>query len=191
MEITVRDAITVVHGMFFGALLLLMFTGGFAGLYATSARPQHWAPTTAQRGLLSIYLAVMALLAWTTVFLGAYAVYPWYRAIPLAGTVSLAPYPQHLLMSNPLTAGWHDIGMEWKEHLAWMAPISLTAVAYIVARYGSHLRALKPLRNAVFGLLALAFVSAGIAGFFGAMLNKNAAVRGGAQIVLMKGQPHE
>lgn len=102
-----------------------------------------------------------------------------------AGTVNLAAYPQRLLMSNPLTIGWHDIGMEWKEHFAWFAPISLTAAAYIYRRYGTHLHELKLLRQAMFGLIALAFVSAGVAGFFGAMLNKNAAVRGGAQIVIM------
>lgn len=190
MEITVRDAVTVMHGMFFGALLLLSFSGAAAGIYATSASTHHWAPTAAQRRFLSIYLAVMALLAWITVFLGAYAVYPWYRALPPAGAVDLAGYPQHLLMSNAATSGWHDIGMEWKEHLAWFAPISLTALAFIFARYGTHLRALTALRNAVFGLLALAFVATCTAGFFGAMLNKNAPVRGGANIMLLQGHSH-
>lgn len=71
MEITVRDAVTVVHGMFFGALLLLAFTGAAAALYATSTATNHWVPTSAQRRFLSAYLAIMALLAWITVFLGA------------------------------------------------------------------------------------------------------------------------
>jgi len=188
VEITVRDLVTVVHGMFFGALLLLTFTGAAASLYAMSASSSGWTPTSSQQRAITIYLAVMALLAWTTVFLGAYAVYPWYRAIPPAGTHNLAAYPQRLLMSNSLTVGWHDIGMEWKEHLAWFAPISLTAVAYLFSRYGTQLRSLRALRQAVFGLVALAFASACIAGFFGAMLNKNAAVRGGAQIVIMRGE---
>jgi hypothetical protein len=191
VEITVRDAITVVHGMFFGALLLLSFTGGAVGLYAAAASGGSWNMTNRQRKFLSTYLAVMALLAWITVFLGAYVVYPWYRAIPPAGTLNMVDYPQHLLMSSPATSGWHDLGMEWKEHLAWFAPISLTAVAYIFARYGTHLRSLKPLRNAVAGLMVLAFVAACIAGFFGAMLNKHAPVRGGANIVLLQGHPHE
>ncbi|MEO7066732.1 MAG: hypothetical protein ABI114_07470 [Rhodanobacter sp.] len=110
--------------------------------------------------------------------------------MPPIGTLDLAGYPQHLLLSNPATAGWHSLGMEWKEHLAWFAPISLTAVAWIVARYGTHLRSLKALRNAVFGLLALAFLAVCISGFFGAMLNKHAPVRGGGNIVLMTGQVH-
>lgn len=191
MEITVRDALTVLHGMFFGALLLLTFTGAAVGLYATSASTNYWVPTPAQRRFLSIYLAFMALLAWATVLLGAYAIYPWYRAHPPAGTINLAGYPQRLLMSSPTTTGWHDIGMEWKEHIAWFAPISLTAVAYIFARQGGDLRSVKGLRTAVVGLIALSFAAASIAGFFGAMLNKHAPVRGGADIVLMQGQSHE
>ncbi|HEV2700162.1 MAG TPA: hypothetical protein VGV09_00920 [Steroidobacteraceae bacterium] len=190
MEITVRDALTVVHGMFFGALLLLAFTGAAVGLYATSASSQPWMLTPAQRRFLSMYLAFMAVLAWATVFLGAYAIYPWYRAHAPAGTADLSGYPQRLLISSPLTTGWHDIGMEWKEHLAWFAPICLTAAAAIFAKYGTHLRSLKPLRNALFGLITLSFLAASVAGFFGAMLNKHAPVRGGADIVLMDGQSH-
>jgi hypothetical protein len=190
MEISLRDAVTVVHGMIFGALLLLMFTGAAAGLYVSSASSNHWTPGARQRRFYSIYLAVMALLAWLAVLVGAYAVYPWYRAHAPAGLTDLSGYPQRLLMSRPSTTGWHDIGMEWKEHIAWFAPISLTAVAYLVARYGRHLHAMQSLRRAVVALLALAFFSAAVAGFFGAMLNKYAPVRGGARIVLMHGERH-
>ncbi len=200
MQITLRDAITVVHGMLFGAVLLLMFTGAAVGLYASSASSSYWTPSSGQRRFFAVYLTVMALLAWTVVLLGAYAIYPWYRArLPAgpggpggpAGTLDLAAYPQRLLMSNPATSGWHDIGMEWKEHIAWFAPISLTAVAYTFAHYGGDLRAHRPLRTAVLGLLALGFIAAGVAGFFGAMLNKYAPVRGGSNIVLMQGETHE
>jgi hypothetical protein len=190
MEITFREAITIVHGMFFGALLLLTFTGAAVGLYVISST-NSWAPTRSQRSFFSIYLAVMALLAWVAVLLGAYAIYPWYRAHPPVGTLDLAGYPQRLLMSNPATAGWHDIGMEWKEHIAWLAPITLTAVAYIFSHYGTDLRSHRPLRNAVFALLTLGFIAAGIAGFFGAMLNKYAPVRGGPNVVLMQEETHE
>jgi hypothetical protein len=191
MEISFRDLATIVHGMFFGAALLLMFTGAAVGLYTSSTSSNFWTPGSRQRSFFSSYLAVMALLAWIAVFLGAYAIYPWYRAHPPAGTLDLIGYPQHLLMSNPVTAGWHNIGMEWKEHIAWLAPISLTAVAYTFAHYGTDLRSHRPLRNAVFGLLALGFIAAGIAGFFGAMLNKYAPVRGGPNIVFMQGEAHE
>ena len=190
MEITVRDAVAVVHGMVFGAALLLAFTGAAVAVCASASSQNPWSATPAQRHLLTTYLGVMALLAWSTVLLGAYAVYPWYRAVPPPGTVDLSAFPQRLLMSNPRTTGWHDIGMEWKEHVAWFAPIGLTAVAFIHARYAARLHAMRPLRNAVLGLLALAFVSASVAGFFGAMLNKHAPVRGGPTLVLMHGEPH-
>ena len=184
MEITLRDAITVVHGMGFGGLLLLTFSGAAVALYAICASPGGWTPTDREGRFLGLYFAIMATLGWLTVFAGAYLVYPWYRARPPAGTADLSGFPQRLLMSKPTTIGWHDIGMESKEHLAWFAPIGLTAVAYIFLNYRTHLRRHSGMRSAVFGLVTLAFFAAAIAGFFGAMLNKNAPVRGGANIVL-------
>jgi len=190
MEITFRDAVTVLHGMGFGALLLLTFSGAFIGL-SMACSTAAWRPGSGEPRLFNLYLAVMALLAWLTVLAGAYLVYPWYRAHPPAGTVDLGGYPQRLLMASPTTTGWHDIGMEWKEHIAWFAPISLTALAYIAWRYGRSLGRIEGLRNAVFGLALLAFAATGVAGFFGAMLNKYAPVRGGSEIVLMKTQSHD
>lgn len=128
----------------------------------------------------------MAALAWLTVISGSYVVYPWYRAIPPAGTTDLSAFPQHLLQSSPLTAGWHDLGMEWKEHVAWFAPIAMTMVAYIFIKYGPRLALFSEMRKAVLGFVVVAFVATGIAGFFGAMLNKYAPVRGGADIVLIQ-----
>jgi hypothetical protein len=190
MEITFRDAATVLHGMFFGAVLLLAFTGAGVGLYAISSPQGRWVPTAAQHKWLARYLAAMAVLAWLTVLLGAYVVYPWYRAHPPPGLTDLNGFPQRLLMSSATTTGWHDLGMEWKEHIAWFAPIALTAAAYLMGRYGAHLYLLRSVRRALFGLILLAFAAAGVAGFFGAMLNKYAPVRGGATIVLMHGDSH-
>jgi len=56
------------------------------------------------------------------------------------------------------------------------------------------MRAIAPvqeMRNAVIGLVTLAFFAAATAGFFGAMLNKNAPVRGGANIILMQSAGHD
>jgi len=189
VEITLRDAVTVVHGMGFGALLLLGFSGALVILLSSSVAGHPWTPRERRFG--GYYLGAMAVLAWAAVFAGAYVIYPWYRAIAPLGTADLSGYPQRLLMTDPSTAGWHDIGMEWKEHIAWFAPITLTALTYLFVKYGPQLFRFRALRNAMLGLAAIAFVSTAIAGLFGAMLNKYAPVRGGAELVILKAKPHE
>jgi uncharacterized membrane protein len=77
--------------------------------------------------------------------------------------------------------------MEWKEHVAWLAPISITMAAFVFIRYGRDLRNHRQLRAAVLVFTLASFVAAGIAGFFGAMLNKNAPVQGGPTIQLSSG----
>jgi hypothetical protein len=129
----------------------------------------------------------MVVLAWTAVLTGAYVIYPWYRAAVPPGTVDLSEFPQHLLMSSPSTIGWHSLGMEWKEHVAWFAPISISMAAFVFIRYGRDLGNHKQLRSAVLGFVAASFLAAGIAGFFGAMIDKYAPVQGGQTIQLMHG----
>lgn len=115
-------------------------------------------------------------------------VYPWYRAKPPAGA-ALTAYPQALLQSSAATAGWHNLGMEWKEHIAWFAAIAMTAVAYVLVRYrGRSMREHDGLRRAVLAFALVAFASAAVAGFFGANLNKEAPVRGGLRISLSGGR---
>jgi hypothetical protein len=191
MEITYRDAITVLHGMGFGAVLLLGFSGAAMALYALAASSSPWTPSVRERRYLTVYFGLLALLAWIAVLAGTYVIYPWYRAHPPAGTTNLTGFPKALLISSPTTTGWHDLGMEWKEHIAWFSPLSLTVVTYLVARYGVALRSMPGLRNAVVGLLVLGLFSTGVAGLFGAMLNKYAPVRGGTDIVIMKGESHD
>lgn len=188
MEITVRDLFTVLHGMGFGALFMLAFSGAIAELYRMSAQGAPPQPGSREQILLRLYLGAMVVLAWATVFSGAYLVYPWYRAIPPAGTTELADFPQRLLMSNPKTSGWHSLGMEWKEHVAWLAPIAMTMVAYVFVKYGPALKRQRQLRAAVLAFAVMAFVATGIAGAFGAFLNKYAPVRGGTTIGIMEGE---
>jgi hypothetical protein len=189
MEISVRDAVTVLHGMGFGALLLLAFSGAFVGLYSSSIAGHAW--NERERNFVGWYLIVMAILAWAAVLAGAYLVYPWYRAIAPVGTIDLGGYPQRLLMANPMMIGWHSLGMEWKEHIAWFAPITLTTVAFVFIKYGTQLSNFRSLRNTVLALAALALLSTAVAAGFGAMLNKYAPVRGGAEMILIKGTDHE
>jgi len=188
MEITVRGLWTLIHGMGFGALYLLACSGALVELYrfTASSAPSEFA--AGQERFLKYYLITMVVLAWASVLIGAYVIYPWYRAVPTPGTVDLSMFPQRLLMSSPTTIGWHSLGMEWKEHVAWFAPISITMVAFVFIKYGRDLRNHRQLRAAVLCFAAASFVAAGIAGFFGAMITKDAPIHGGHTIRLSGGE---
>jgi hypothetical protein len=185
MELSYRDLVTVLHGMGFGALFMLAFSGAIGLIYASALGAGQWQASPRHRAMFRFYLVSMAALAWLAVLSGTYLIYPWYRAKPPPGTVDLSAYPQRLLLSSPLTAGWHDYGMEWKEHIAWLTPIAMTMVAYVFLRYGPALTQHRGLRRAVLGFTAAAFLATAVAGAFGAFLNKYAPVGGGPEIVLM------
>jgi hypothetical protein len=129
MMLTSRESWTAIHGMIFGAGYLLLFTGTWTGIWMlNSGRVTPQGARTCAR-LTAIAAWAMAILAFAAVFAGTYLIYPWYRAMPPHGVPStaLAHYPKYLLLSNPQTASWHEFGMEWKEHAAWLAPILATA----------------------------------------------------------------
>jgi hypothetical protein len=78
--------------------------------------------------------------------------------------------------------------MEWKEHVSWLAPIAMTMVAYVTLKYRGAITRPRHMRTVVLGFAVAAFVATGVAGAFGAFLNKYAPVRGGSGIVLMEGE---
>lgn len=182
MEISMHGLWTMIHGMGFGALYLLAFSGALVELRRRYRANGAEEVSAGDERFLRTYLVVLAVLAWITVLTGTYIIYPWYRAVPPAGTVDLAGYPQRLLLSHSYTAAWHSIGMEWKEHVAWIVPIATTMAAAVFARYGRQLKQHAALRSAVTAFLVAAFLAAAAAGLMGAMLNKNAPVAGGAEI---------
>ena len=188
MEITVRDLVTVLHGMGFGALFMLAFSGALVELYRMSLATGPVLTSNRGQMLLNVYLVAMVLLAWLTVFSGAYIVYPWYRAVPPAGLTDLSEYPRRLLLSSGKTSEWHNVGMEWKEHVSWLAPIAITMVAYVAMKYRWAITRPRQMRTAVLVFAVAAFVATGVAGAFGAFLNKYAPVRGGSVIILMEGE---
>jgi hypothetical protein len=188
MEITTRSLWTLIHGMGFGALYLLACSGAVVEIYRSYYPGDRASENHVTDQLLKVYLVVMAALAWLAVLSGTYIIYPWYRAVAPAGTASLADFPQRLLQSNPETSGWHSVGMEWKEHVAWLVPISITMAAVVVIQYGKDLRHHRALRSALLAFVSVSFLSAGIAGFLGAMLNKNAPVDGGPVIPILHGE---
>jgi hypothetical protein len=179
MEMSSRELWTALHGMVFGAMYLLAFTGGFIALWDFRS---DWivgnGVKLAARRLL-VWTWTMAILAWLTVIVGTYVVYPWYRANPPPGTIgtALMQYPKLLLLSDPHTADWHEFGMEWKEHIAWLAPILATAVALLITRYHQRIAADAQVRRALLTLYTLAFLTALVAGLMGALINKAAPVR--------------
>ncbi len=176
MSVSLRELWTVFHGMIFGSVFLLAFAGGLAGLY--SLRPE-WVTITGIQERVERLMAgtwVMAIVAWAAVISGTYFIYPWYQAKPPEGA-DLTSFPLSLLLSSPETAGWHTFGMEWKQHVGWFAPILTTAVAYVVAYYGPQLAKEQRIRRTLLWLFVVAFAAAGVAGLFGAFLNKVAPVR--------------
>lgn len=173
---TVREAWTLIHGILFGGGFLLAFTGGLALLYNLKADLLTTAGARRHVRWLKLAMLVMAGLSWLAVLSGTYIAYPWYRATPPEGVTDLTSYARSYLKADPSLAFWHTFGMEWKEHIAWFAPLLATAVAFVVWRYGEHLARDNRLRRALIFLFVLAFAAAGIAGLLGALVTKAAPV---------------
>lgn len=187
MEISERGLWTLIHGMGFGVLYLLACTGALIELWRRYSPQAAEGTATQDETFLRVYLCAMTVLAWVAVLTGTYVIYPWYRATPPSGTMDLDAFPQRLLMASPTTSGWHSIGMEWKEHVAWLAPISITMATVVFFEYGRNLRRCAALRSAVLCFTLVSFLAAGIAGFFGAMLVKHAPVEGGPTLHVVHG----
>jgi peptidoglycan/LPS O-acetylase OafA/YrhL len=117
----------------------------------------------------------MAIVAWLTVITGTWIVYPWYRAKPPAD-VDLRFFPRSYLLADSQRAGWHTFGMEWKEHVAWLAPILATAVLSVIYVYGEELAKDSRMRRVLMVLFTLAFLAAAVAGLFGALITKVAPI---------------
>ena len=169
MLISFRELWTVIHGMILGAIYLIAFTGGFAELWSFRSPLITEAGVVRRLRRLNIGMWLLAAVAWATVVSGTYIVYPWYRA-------KIPESPRSFLLADPELAGWHRFGMEWKEHIGWLCPILATAVAFMITYYGKNLIRQSLLRKTLLVLFSLAFVSAGVAGVFGAFINKIAPI---------------
>lgn len=181
MEFTNRELWAVGHGLVLGTLFLLAFGGGLAGLYSLKAQYLTAEGVAERTPRLLIGSVVMAIVAWLTVLSGTFVVYPWYRAKPPEGLdlkdpSGLLEFPRYWLLASDKTAEWHKFGMEWKEHVAWIAPFLATAVAFAVLYYGAQLVRRGEIRRAAIIFFTLAFVAAGVAGLFGAFITKVAPI---------------
>ncbi|MDQ7036182.1 MAG: hypothetical protein Q9P01_15505 [Anaerolineae bacterium] len=123
---------------------------------------------------------MMAVLVWLTVIVGTYVVYPEYRAKPPAdidATVQseeLRDYPRSWLKAGEDTAPLHEFGMEWKEHVIWIAPMLATVIAYAIFRYREELAQNKQARWMIVAFFNLSFTIAGVGGVLGALVTKAA-----------------
>jgi hypothetical protein len=161
-----REFWVTAHGMVFGGIFLLVFS---AALFALCGLKQTYLSAAGLRDRLTtlrICTSVMAILAWLTSISGSYIVYPWYRKAPPPGA-DLTLYPQAFLKAYLHLQQWHFFGMEWKEHIAWLAPIAATSVAYIIWRYGALLASDARLRRAVIAMYSTAFAAGAVAGGVG------------------------
>jgi hypothetical protein len=185
MEITLRALVTMIHGMLFGAFFLMATFGLLVELSRSAFAEQPLSLTPRGYLLERLYLFTIVSLGWAAVLTGTYIVYPWYRAVPPGGGADLSLFPKYLLMSSTTTAGWHSLGMEWKEHVAWTAPVVMTMVSYVLTKYRGSIHEHPQVRQAVLVFALAAFGAAGVAGLFGAMLNKYAPLNGGSVIQLI------
>jgi hypothetical protein len=183
MALTDREIWAVIHGLILGTFFLLAFTGGLVGLWSLQARYVTLAGLRERIPRLGIWTTAMAVIAWLTVWTGTWIVYPWYRADPrplgidpAVQSDALRDFPRYWLLASERTAEWHHFAMEWKEHVAWLAPMLGTAVAFVVVYYGVRLIRKPEWRWPLIVLFTLAFVAAAVAGLFGAFITKAAPV---------------
>ena len=175
MSDSLRHLLTSVHGLVFGGAFLVGFPLALVALAGTRGIAEP-APPDREQKFLAYGLWIMAVLGWAAAMLGEYAIYPWYRAKPPSGLGDFTQYPRSLLLASPHTAWLHDFGMEWKEHVSWLAPITLTMVAYVYTKYGASLRQHRGLRLTVLAFTVVSFGAAGVAGVFGWALDSFAPV---------------
>ena len=190
MELSNREFWGLVHGLVLGSFFLLAFAGGLAGLYSLRSRWLTEEGIVERTRRLTVGFWAMAVAAWATVITGTWIVYPWYReklagddlAAGCAGLQLPEPgkcSPRDFLLSNVSgdTESWHTFGMEWKEHIAWIAPMLATVAAFLVIYYGADLAKRPRLRWMTIAFFTAAFLIAGIAGVFGALITKAAPVQ--------------
>lgn len=179
MSFTDREAWAVIHGLILGTAFLLAFAGGLAGLWSLRPGLLTEAGIKERASRLKIGTWAMSVAAWLTVITGTFIVYPWYRA-DTTGTCEEnfveACGAKFALLADEATAQWHIFGMEWKEHVAWIAPLLATAVAVAVTYYGAKLIREQGVRKWLIVAFCAAFVIAAIAGALGAFITKSAPV---------------
>jgi hypothetical protein len=151
----------------------IAFIHGFAGGIATlvDRTTTRLEETRLKAQVRAASTLLMAAALWGAVISGTWLVYPGYRAEPPEGAATAA-YPKADLLANGDLAFWHDFGMEWKEHVAWLTPFLATAVAFVAIRYGRRVSGDKLIRSSLIRLFTVAAVASVAAAGLGAAINK-------------------
>jgi len=151
------DLLADLHGLVLGALFLLAYSGGLAGLIGLRTEWKTERGLRVQMRRLKIGTVAMAVIAWLTVLVGTYLVYPLYQA------------QYRPVLSETF---WNTFAMAWKIHLGWIAPLLATAVAYVVNRYDAQLAREVRIRQALEVVFTAAFLAAAVTGLLGALTTK-------------------
>jgi hypothetical protein len=187
MEPVSRATWADIHGLVLGGLILLAFIGTLVGLWRVRPGPNAAKGVPRRVTVLRVSLGSLAAILWATVITGTWVVYPWYRA-KLAGAdfekcqglevPSPVCSPRDFLLSNVSgdTETWHQLGMEWKEHIAWTAPFLATSAFLLALYYGPRIMARPWLRTAVIVMVVAAIGAATVGGGLGTFINKLAPV---------------
>jgi hypothetical protein len=169
MDLSTREFWALIHGLILGGLFLVAFAGALAGLYSLRSELVTPEGIRERTRRLTIGMTTMATVAWLTVITGTWIVYPWYRE-------DIPDSPRSQLLADPNLADWHEFAMEWKEHIAWIAPLLATVAAFIVLYYRAELIRNRTARLLAIWLFVAAFAIAAVAGILGALITKNASV---------------
>ena len=177
MAFSFREFWTAVHGMALGFGFILFFTASLALLLTLS--PGFLTPKGVKRNIILLKISglVIGTLSWLAVFVGTYialSVVPGGSSVGDHGPGRLPTLPR--LLANAAVSGWHNFGMEWKEHLGWLVPIMATVAVYLIFRNGEKLVKERKIHWTLFVILCLAFVTAGVVGTLGAIITKEAPV---------------
>lgn len=164
-----RELWAALHGIVFGGLLLLGFSAAVGGLWTLSEEHLTGRGVAVRVRRLVNGLWTMAGLAWISVITGTWVIYPWYTQNGGA---------RETLRGGSGTSGWDSFGMEWKAHLAWLAPILVTAAAAVVGHFREEMAGAerRDIRRALIVLMVVAFFAAAVAGVLGALITRQAGV---------------
>jgi hypothetical protein len=151
----------------------IAFIHGFAGGIATlvDRATTRFAETRLKARVRAASTLLMAGALWGAVISGTWLVYPGYRAEPPDGAATTS-YPKADLLAREHLAFWHDFGMEWKEHVAWLTPFLATAIAFVAIRYGRRVSRDKRIRRSLIRLFTVAALASVVAAGLGAAINK-------------------